>query len=381
MAIIHSPALPLRAGGTPTLAKQTFSSLKGWAQDDHEAAFQAFLKSCEALHSGKPALRPAQEMDRLLAAICGRASAIEPDRDSARRFFEDEFEPWRIVTENGTGLLTGYYEPEFQGSLQKTNEFKVPLLARPDDLETIPAGETRPGIDTGLQAARRLSTGFEPYPERGAIEDGALGDKARPLVFLRRPSEAFIIHVQGSARIALAGGDVARVAYAGRNGQPYTSIGRLLIERGAIAPDDMSLERLMGWLDDHPEQARSLMHENKSYIFFRIADELGPEEGPVGGAGTALVPGRSLAVDRRFWSYGLPFWLDGQLPVQEGQDEKLHRLMIAHDTGSAILGPARGDFFFGSGAAAGTKAGLLRHQTRFTVLQPKGWQPGKPDRP
>lgn len=357
------------------MAKQTFSSLDGWAEDEHEAAFQAFRKSCEKLHSGTPPLRPARRMDGLLAAICGRASNVQVDKDSARRFFETEFEPWLITTESGTGLLTGYYEPEFQGSLTKTTEFSVPLLARPDDLETIPAGESRPGIDAGLLAARRLPGGFAPYPDREAIEGGALGDKAVPLVFLRRPSEAFIIQVQGSARIALDGGGLARVAYAGRNGQPYTSIGRLLIEQEAIAPDDMSLERLMGWLDAHPDQAKDLMHQNKSYIFFRIADELLPEEGPIGGAGMALIPGRSLAVDRRFWSYGLPFWLEGKLPVAEGREEALRRLTIAHDTGSAILGPARGDFFFGSGAAAGTRAGLLRHQTRFTVLQPKGWQP------
>lgn len=375
MASFLNPAQPLQAAGTPMMAKQTFTSLDGWAEDDHEAAFQAFGKSCEALHSGTPSLRPAKAMDGRLAAICNRALRIKVGKDGARRFFEAEFEPWLITTESGTGLLTGYYEPEFQGSLEKTSEFSVPLLARPDDLETIPAGESRPGIDESLQAARRLPSGFAPYPDRAAIESGALGDKAVPLLFLRRPSEAFIIQVQGSARIALDGGGLARVAYAGRNGQPYTSIGRLLIEQGAISPDDMSLERLMGWLDGNPEQAKSLMHRNKSYIFFRIADELKPEDGPIGGAGTALVPGRSLAVDRRFWSYGLPFWLDGQLPVAEGREEKLQRLMIAHDTGSAILGPARGDFFFGSGVKAGTRAGLMRHQTRFTVLLPKGWQP------
>ena len=247
----------------------------------------------------------------------------------------------------------------------------MPLLDRPDDLVTIPQGESLPGIDPALQAARRTPQGFEPYPDRAAIEDGALGLGARPVVWLREPGEAFILHVQGSARIRLADGAVMRVSYAGRNGRPYTSIGRLLVQRGVMDLETMTLETLMGWLRDHPDEARALMRRNESYIFFREATGLAPEDGPIGGAGIPLVPGRSLAVDRTLWSYGLPFWLEGRLPVSLTASEPLNRLMIAHDTGSAIVGPARGDFFVGSGSAAGTQAGLLRHATRFVVLRPR----------
>jgi membrane-bound lytic murein transglycosylase A len=207
--------------------------------------------------------------------------------------------------------------------------------------------------------------------ERAAIEDGALGARAKPIVYLREPGEAFIIHVQGSARIRLPDGSVMRVAYAGRNGHPYTSIGKLLVQRGEMDLETMTLERLMGWLRDNPAPAKAIMRQNRSYIFFREATELAFAEGPIGGAGIPLSPGRSLAVDRTLWSYGLPIWLDGTLPHSLERTEPLRRLMVAQDTGSAILGPARGDFFAGSGKEAGTQAGLMRHKVSFVVLRPK----------
>jgi membrane-bound lytic murein transglycosylase A len=366
------------AGAGSPLADQarleplSFKNLAGWEEDDHAAAFQAFLRSCRALIAQSPDLRPAQAPEADLLAVCRRALTVEdPPKGQARLFFETNFQPFAIIPQSGSGFLTGYYEPEFPGSRQADATFTVPLLARPDDLVSIPQGETLPGVDPGLQAARRTAGGYEPYPDRAAIEDGALGSGAKPIVFLREPGEAFIIHVQGSARIRLGDGSVVRVAYAGRNGRPYTSIGRLLVQGGEMDLESMTLEKLMGWLRDHPDRARTLMRQNQSYIFFREADELAPEDGPIGGAGTPLVPGRSLAVDRSLWAYGLPFWLEGRMPLTLDRDEPLRRLLIAQDTGSAIVGPARGDFFVGSGPEAGTRAGLLRHKTRFVVLQPK----------
>jgi membrane-bound lytic murein transglycosylase A len=358
--------------GEARLEPLAFSELEGWRDDDHRAAFRTFRRSCDALVSGETELRPATVPGPDLLAVCRRAVAMpDPDRDAARLFFEEAFAPFAVVPPSGQGFLTGYYEPEFEGSRTKSRDFAVPLLARPEDLVTIPQGETLPGIDPGLQAARRTSSGYEPYPDRAAIEGGALGALAHPIVYLREPGEAFIIHVQGSARIRLPDGSVMRVAYAGRNGQPYTSIGRLLVERGEMDPGTMTLERLLGWLHAHREPARALMQENRSYIFFREASELPSDAGPIGGAGIPLTAGRSLAVDRTLWSYGLPFWLEGELPLTLDAAEPLRRLMIAQDTGSAIVGPARGDFFFGSGKQAGTRAGLLRHRPRFVVLLPR----------
>ncbi|HZH11377.1 MAG TPA: MltA domain-containing protein [Microvirga sp.] len=361
-----------RLAAQARLEALSFADLEGWAQDDHAAAFKAFLRSCRALDSRAAELRPAQAPERDLLGVCRTALRNENlSRSEAKRFFETHFQPFAVVPHSGNGFLTGYYEPEFLGSRTPDSTYKVPLLARPDDLVTIAQGETLPGIDRGLQAARRTGRGYEPYPDRAAIEDGALGSLAKPVVFLREPAEAFIIHVQGSSRIRLTDGSVMRVAYAGRNGHPYTSIGRVLVQRGVMDLESMTLEKLMGWLKNNPGPARELMRLNQSYIFFREADELNLEDGPIGGAGFPLVPGRSLAVDRGLWAYGLPFWLEGELPLSLDRSEPLRRLMIAQDTGSAIVGPARGDFFFGSGEEAGTRAGLLRHTTRFVVLKPK----------
>ena len=361
------------AAGDARLEPLAFAALPGWADDDHAAAFRTFRRTCAVAAGDGAPLRPARPGHEALARVCRAALALaEPSSAAeARAFFEAHFAPFDVVPPGGRGFLTGYYEPEFEGSRTRTAEFRVPLLDRPDDLVTAPQGEALPGLDPGLQAGRRTPDGLRPYPDRAAIEAGALGSLARPVVHLREPGEAFIIHVQGSARIRLADGGAMRVAYAGRNGHPYTSIGRILVERGEIPLPEMSLERLMGWLRDHPGPARDLMRMNRSYIFFREATELAPEDGPIGGAGVPLTPGRSLAVDRSLWAYGLPVWLEGELPLSLDRAEPLRRLMIAQDTGSAIVGPARGDFFFGSGAQAGTRAGLLRHPVRFVVLRPK----------
>jgi len=367
-------AIAASAGtGDPRLEPVGFGDLDGWSADDHRAAFRAFARGCGPILAADPALRPARPPDPGLVPVCRAALAAgDPGPAEARAFFERHFAPFRVLPPAGDGFLTGYYEPEFDGARERSGRFRVPLLARPDDLVTIPPGETLPGLDPALQAARLGPDGSpEPYPDRAAIEDGALGPRARPIVHLAEPGEAFIIQVQGSARIRLDDGSVVRVAYAGRNGHPYTSIGRILVEEGKIPLAEMSLERLMGWLRLNPDEARALMRKNRSYVFFREATELAPEDGPIGGAGIPLTAGRSLAVDRNLWSYGLPFWLDGTLPESLERAEPLRRLMIAQDTGSAIVGPARGDFYFGSGREAGTRAGLLRHAARFVVLMPK----------
>jgi membrane-bound lytic murein transglycosylase A len=359
--------------GDARLEPVPFANLAGWREDDHAAAFRVFRRSCKAITEADPALRPALAPSQDLRSVCEAALALADDvaPAEARRFFEAHFEPLHIRPPSGQGFLTGYFEPEYAGSLTRTAEFQAPLLARPDDLVTVAQGKTLPGLNAGLQAARRTAAGFEPYPDRAAIEDGVLGERTKPIAFVRDAVEVFIIQVQGSARIRLADGGIVRIAYAGRNGRPYTSIGRILVETGQVPLDEMRLERLMAWLRSNPEKGREIMRQNRSYVFFRLADELDVSDGPIGGAGIPLTAGRSLAVDRSLWSYGLPFWLEGELPLADGGSEPLRGLMIAQDTGTAIVGPARGDFFFGSGAEAGTRAGLLRHQTRFVVLSPK----------
>jgi membrane-bound lytic murein transglycosylase A len=212
--------------GDARLEPVSYDRIEGWADDDHAAAFRTFLRSCQPIVALRPDLRPGLA-DPDLIRICAQAMEL-PDTvsaEDARRFFEAHFTPFAVVPPSGRGFLTAYYEPEFEGSLTADETFRIPLLDRPDDLVTIPQGGTLPGIDPPLQAARRTASGgYEPYPDRAAIESGALGDKAKPIVYLREPGEAFILHVQGSGRIRLRDGSVMRVAYAGRNGHPYTSI-------------------------------------------------------------------------------------------------------------------------------------------------------------
>lgn len=217
-----------------------------------------------------------------------------------------------------------------------------------------------------------MANGFEPYPDRAAIWAGELGDRARPIAWLRDKTELFIIQVQGSARLNFSDGASARLTYAGRNGHPYTSIGRILVENGSIPLAEMSLERLMGWLRTDPARGRALMERNRSYVFFALEPMADPKRGPIGGAGVPLTAGRSLAIDRAIWPYGLPVWISVSPLMPEGPRASLDRLMIAQDTGSAIVGPARGDFFMGSGPEAGTRAGLVRDSMRFIVLLPRG---------
>ncbi|MCC5978058.1 MAG: MltA domain-containing protein [Salinarimonas sp.] len=352
-----------------------FAALAGWEDDDHDAAFAAFLRSCDGPARDAPdntvTLRPGIALGDDLARICEAARSWQGE---ARAFFEAHFSPHRIIPNEGRPFLTGYYEPEYDGSRAPHPDFPAPLRARPPDLVTRNAENPLPGIDESLAAARRLPDGSHvPYPDRAAIMDGAIDALAPPIVHLRHPAQAFIIHVQGSARIRLADGSVMRVGYAGRNGHPFTAIGRLLVERDVIPLEEMSLERLLGWLEapENAKAADALMRENRSYIFFAENPVLGAESGPVGGAGVALTAHRSLAVDRTIWPYGLPVWLSGTLPDADNRPQPLAQLMIAQDTGSAITGVARGDYFAGSGDEAGRQAGHIRHRPEFIVLLPR----------
>lgn len=364
----------------PPLAEQAdlrpfgFTDLPGWLQDDASAAFRAFLETCKPLADGAPVQRLGVTAPDALVAVCRKALA-EPnlDRAAARAFFERHFQPFEVQPKAGNGFLTAYFEPEIMASRERTPEFSVPVLGRPDDLVTFAQGEPRPpGIDAAFAAAR-LSEGIHSiYPDRAAIWAGALAGKGLEIAWLRDEAELFITQVQGSARLTLTDGTRARLTYAGRNGHPYTSIGRILVEQGEIPLPEMSLERLMAWLRADPARGRALMEKNRSYVFFALEPMLDPARGPVGGAGVPLTTGRSLAVDRTIWPYGLPVWIEASPLTPEGPRAPLDRLMIAQDTGSAIVGPARGDFFMGSGAVAGQRAGLVRDAMRFVVLWPRG---------
>lgn len=372
MAAAADPRPPQVPGAR--LTPVAHATLPGWAGDDHAAAFAAFLVSCRAVVEDTPALRPALAAVPHLKAICAVALALPAPADSAtaRAFFETHFQPFRVEPEAGAGFLTGYYEPETEGSLTPTAAFPAPVLGRPADLVTLQPGEARGALDPALAAARRAASGLEPFPDRAAITAGALAGQGLEQLYLVDEAEVFIIQVQGSARVRLPDGRRVRLTYAGRNGHPYTSIGRLLINEGHIPASEMSLARLMGWLRANPGEARRVMNANRSYVFFSRQEEGDAALGPVGGAGVPLTPGRSLAVDRALWSYGLPVHVASDIATLPDGEGRLARLTIAQDTGSAIVGPARADYFWGSGADAGLRAGLTRHALAFTVFWPRG---------
>lgn len=368
----------MRAGADPAEPPGepvSFAALPGFAGDDHLAALKAFQASCVAIAGGAPALRSAQPTPPALKAVCQAALALAPPLSAgrARQFFETHFTPRRLEP----GFFTGYYEPVVEGSLTPLPGFRTPLLARPAGLVGGEPGQPLPGLDPALSAGRLLPDGtLAPVPDRAAIEAGALGASAPPLVYVRDPVEAFFIHVQGSARVRLQDGSTRRLVYAGRNGQPYTSIGRTLVEELGIPPADMDMAQLKDWIRAHgqgPGEAGSLlMQRNRSYIFFGFDDTLPPSAGPIGGAGISLSALRSLAIDRSVWPYGLPFFLDVTLPWRSVALEPFQRVMIGQDTGTAIVGPARGDIFFGTGAGAARLAGPIRHNGTLFVLWPKG---------
>ena len=327
----------------------SFGDLPGWSDDDHAAALRAYHRGC----------KPTALLCREAAQALGRKGT------APRAFLEARFDPVEI---QDPGFLTGYFEPEVQGSLNPTPAHPTPLLAPPLGLALKPV-TTPAGWPEGMAAARRTATGFAAMPDRGEIETGGLGREARALVYVD-PVDAFMIHVQGSARIRLDGGEVIRVGFAGRNGHPYTAIGKVLAEREGLPPAEVTADKLWAWLRAHPDKAPALMRENRSYIFFRRLAARA-DEGPTGAAGVPLTAGRSLAIDRTKWPFGALVWLDGTLPRPGGGSEPLRRLVVGQDTGTAIVGRTRGDLFVGSGPEAGATAALLRHPVRWIVLRPK----------
>ncbi len=372
LASVNATAAPFTLPDGARAERLSPQQLGGWAQDDHAAAFAIFARGCMA----DPPLRQAVALPDILAIACDKAKLLaakgDLGRDEARSFFERNFSFWRIRPAGvDAGFTTGYFEPEFEGSLTRSEAFPTPLYGRPPDLVTRFPEDEWPGLDKALSAARRTARGLEPFAERTAIETGALDGQGLEILWLRDPVDRFVLQVQGSGRVRLPDGSVTRLTYSGRNGHPYTSLGRVLSQREGIPPEQMTMDRLVARLKADPAFARDLIRLNKSFVFFARRDDLPADSGPIGGAGLPLTPLRSIAVDRAVWPYGLPVWIDATIPDGSGGTEHLTRLMLAQDTGSAILGAARMDLFVGSGAEAGHRAGLIRHSVAFTVLWPR----------
>ena len=363
------------------LERASFDTLPGWAEDRQDLSFRAFLASCPPIlrASRPPGTAPAVWF--ALRDICPRALALGPgiSLEAARSFFETEFRPVRIgkfaETVETFGFLTGYYEPEVEASRERTDAFTTAFLSRPSDL--VPGrGSASGGFDARGGAGRWVNGQFLPYFDRGDIENGALDGKGLEIAWVRDPVDLLFTQIQGSARLRFADGSTLRIGYAAHNGHRYVPVGRVMIERGFGTREQMSMDFIRQWMAENPEPATDVRRQNRSYVFFRVKSELKPEDGPIGGQGVSITDWRSIAIDRNVHAYGTPVFIDTILPTGPAESgEPFRRLMIAQDTGSAIVGPARGDLFLGTGFEAGSVAGRIRHRADWYVLLPKALSP------
>ena len=342
LAYLFRPKPPPRL----TLAPVRYDQLRGWRDDRLAEALPALLRSCAAFLK-KPdgaALDPATKGVDLGSvgewrAPCAAAAVVPANDDSAaRQVFETAFMPF-LAGNNGDveGLFTGYFEITLRGSRQRGGVFQTPIYRRPAD-------------------RTRYS--------RAEIEDGALAGQALELLWVDDPVDAFFLEIQGSGRVRLPDGGIVRVGYDGSNAKPYVAVGRLLIERGVMPREQVTMASIRGWMKAHPPEGAALRRDNPSFVFFREITG----DGPLGAQRVALTAGRSLAVDRAFIALGVPVWLEVQ---QRFAPEVIRRLVVAQDAGGAIKGPVRGDLFWGYGAAAAAGAGAMNASGRYYLLLPR----------
>jgi len=385
------------APAPPALRRIGFEALPGWAADAHHDILPALQASCAVLRTARPdfvlggqgeaALRAGtaaawqdlcveiRVLERALPrpprpgtgpAHERRVAAWQAARHAAvRQFIETHFEPFAA----GAGVMTGYYEPILRGATETDDAYRTPLYSRPPDLVEQPA----PGNALRRRYGMMVDGRMQPYHDRAAIDTGALAGRGLELLWVDDPADAFFLHIQGSGRVVLPDGEIVRVGFAGHNGRGYVAIGRLLIERGEIPREQMSMQTIRAWLAaaGH-DRATELLRGNPSYVFFRRVEGLTPDQGPIGAMGVPLTPRRSIAVDRGFIPMGTPMWVTVRDPMARRDTPPAGQLVVAQDTGGAIRGPARTDFFWGWGAKAGERAGRMRDEAEVFLLLPRG---------
>jgi len=360
-----------------------WSDVPGWGDDDQLAAFRTFRASCKSIAAqpDAPAEPKALETKALGASLrepCRAARAIEiSDGAKARAFFEDNFVPLEISRlGQDAGFVTGYYEPIIDGSRVQTDLYNVPVYRRPSNLFMRGYSQASPDLPNKGQVFRKIGRRkLVPYYDRGQIEDGILAGRGIEICWLKDQTDLLFAQIQGSARIRLPDGSTLRINYDSYNGYPYTAVGRVLVDRGIFSRDEISMQKIREWMEANPDGAKDVRRQNRSYVFFREV-QLSDKDEAIGAQGIPLTPGRSIAVDKSLHVYGTPFFIAGDLPIEsEKSKTPFRRLMIAQDTGSAIVGPARADLYFGGGPDAGKIAGRLKSNARFVMLVPKGLDP------
>ncbi len=345
----------------PALRPTTWDAIPGWRDENPRSAWQAFLRSCGALKQ-----RPAWHDICTVAATLG-----DPDGDTLTQFFELNFTPYQSANEDGTesGLITGYYEPLLHGSRNSSSRYHYPLYGVPDDLLVIDLASLYPSLKNMRLRGRLEGRHVVPYFDRAQIEQGAAATAGKEIVWVDDPVELFFLQIQGSGRVQLDTGETVMVGYADQNGYPYRSIGKLLVDRGDLPLEQASMQGIKAWARNHPDKLADVLNYNASYVFFREMPAGLP--GPIGALGIPLTPQRSLAVDPRFVPLGAPVFIVTTAPNSK---QPLNRLMVAQDTGGAIRGAVRADFFWGFGQEAEREAGRMRQPLRMWVLLPNGFQ-------
>ncbi len=361
-----SPPVPEPDTETPQLVAARWPDLPGWQADDVAQAWPALRRSCAALTG-----------DARWHAVCAAAEALgdQPDEARVQTYFTANFRPWQVRNGDGSadGLVTGYYEPMIRGSLTRSARSAWPIHGVPDDLISVELADARPELK-GLRLRGRLDgRRLVPYWTRGEMAAQGEDFEAPVIAWADDPIALFFLQVQGSGRIALPDGRFLRIGYAEHNGHPYKSIGRWLIDNGEMTLANASMQGIQRWARAHPRRLRELLDQNPSYVFFRTLPA--NDDGPLGALGVPLVAGRSIAVDTRAVPLGAPVFL---ATTEPNSSKPLRRLVMAQDTGGAIKGGVRADFFWGFGDAAGAQAGRMRQRGQMWVLLPKTWtrQPG-----
>jgi membrane-bound lytic murein transglycosylase A len=338
----------------------SWADLPDWREDDSALAWDAFLRSCSTLKK--------QEHWRDICAVA--LTIVSPDSDAARRFFELNFTPYQLFNPdgNGEGLVTGYYEPLLHGSRKPSRLYRYPVYAVPDDLLVVDLAELYPEFKGMRMRGRLEGRRIAPYYDRAQIGEGKAAVKGKELVWVDDAIELFFMQIQGSGRVQLDNGETLLLGYADQNGHPYRSIGRWLIERGELPPEKASMQGIKVWARQNPAQLTELLNHNPRYIFFRELPAGLP--GPLGALGVPLTAQRSVAVDPRYVPLGAPLYLATTWP---NSSRPLNRLMLAQDTGGAIRGAVRADFFWGFGEEAAREAGRMKQSLRLWVLLPNGY--------
>jgi membrane-bound lytic murein transglycosylase A len=355
-----TPPLKPPALAPSPLRQSTWDAMPGWREDNLQLAWPAFIAGCAALKA-----QPTWQTS------CEIAAALpEPSRETIQRFFEIRFTPYQVVNADGgdSGLVTGYYEPLLRGSRQRTPVYRYPVYGTPDDLLTIDLAELYPDLKNLRLRGRVDGRRVVPYYSRAQIENGTAPVTGKEIVWVADAVELFFLQIQGSGRVRLDNGEIVRLGYADQNGHPYRSIGRLLVDRGDLPLERASMQGIKAWGAQNPDKLQELLNFNASYVFFREMPADLP--GPLGALGVPLTAQRSIAVDPRFVPLGAPVFLATSMPNSR---TPLNRLVLAQDTGGAIRGAVRADFFWGFGDEAGAQAGRLRQSARMWVLLPNDY--------